>query len=84
MRDLDCREPPPLDGGGKRGRDIGGPDEQTVNNPMAIAARDGTVHFVYCVEYMHCFYRPSDDDGVTRSCRWKLFRQDMAAEQWAG
>ena len=51
----------------KRGKDMGGPNEQTVNNPMAIAARDGTVHFVYCVEYMRCFYMRSDDDGVTWS-----------------
>ena len=51
----------------KLGKDMGGPDEQTVNNPMAIAARDGTVHFVYCVEYMRCFYMRSDDDGVTWS-----------------
>ena len=52
---------------GKLGKDMGGPNEQTVNNPMAIAARDGTVHFVYCVEYMRCFYMRSDDDGVTWS-----------------
>ena len=44
---------------------MGGPDEQTVNNPVAIAGRDGTVHFVYCVEYMRCFYMRSDDDGAT-------------------
>ena len=51
----------------KRGKNMGGPDEQTVNNPMAIAGRDGTVHFVYCVEYMRCFYLRSDDDGITWS-----------------
>lgn len=45
----------------------GGPDEQTVNNPVAIAARDGTVHLLYCVEYMRCFYRRSSDDGLTWS-----------------
>ncbi|MFZ5833474.1 MAG: sialidase family protein, partial [Planctomycetota bacterium] len=53
--------------GGKSRRDFGGPDEQTVNNPMAIADRDGTVHFVYCVEYMRCFYMRSNDDGRTWS-----------------
>lgn len=47
----------------KRGKDMGGPDEQTVNNPVAIAGRNGTVHFVYCVEYMRCFYMRSVDDG---------------------
>jgi sialidase-1 len=39
----------------------------TLNNPLAIADRDGTVHFLYCVEYGRCFYRRSDDDGVTFS-----------------
>jgi len=42
---------------------MGGPDEQTVNNPVAIADRDGTIHFIYCVEYMCCFYMRSEDDG---------------------
>lgn len=45
----------------------GKPDEQTVNNPVAIAARDGTVHFVYCVEYQRAFYQRSTDDGLTWS-----------------
>ena len=45
----------------------GGPDEQTVNNPVAIASRDGTVHLIYCVEYMRCFHVRSTDDGVTWS-----------------
>jgi sialidase-1 len=48
-------------------KDLGGPNEQTVNNPVAIADRDGTVHFLYCVEYMRCFYLRSDDDGVSWS-----------------
>ncbi len=48
-------------------KSVGGPDEQTVNNPMLIADRDGTVHFVYCVEYMRAFYARSTDDGVTWS-----------------
>ena len=47
----------------KRGKDMGGPDDQTVNNPVAIAGRDGTVHFVYCVEYVRCFSMRSEDDG---------------------
>ena len=46
---------------------VGGPTEQTVDNPVAIAARDGTVHFLYCVEYMRCFHRRSTDDGITWS-----------------
>ncbi|MCC5840759.1 MAG: exo-alpha-sialidase [Opitutales bacterium] len=52
---------------GKEGGYFGEPDEQTVNNPMAIAAADGTVHFVYCVEYYRVFYMRSDDDGLTWS-----------------
>ena len=51
----------------KRGKDMGGPDEQTVNNPMAIAGRDGRVHMVYCVEYARAFYMASEDDGVSWS-----------------
>ena len=42
-------------------------DEVTVNNPVAIAGRDGTVHFLYCVEYARCFSMRSDDDGLTFS-----------------
>ncbi len=63
----------------------GGPDEQTVNNPMAIADRDGTVHFVYCVEYMRCFYQRSTDDGVTWSKPVEItasFEQFRAAWPW--
>ena len=33
----------------KKGKDMGGPDEQTVNNPVAIATREGVVHLLYCV-----------------------------------
>ncbi|MDO8538977.1 MAG: sialidase family protein [Opitutaceae bacterium] len=46
----------------------GGISDQTVNNPVAIAdAQSGIVHFLYCVEYMRCFYLRSDDDGATWS-----------------
>lgn len=31
----------------KQKRDMGGPNEQTVNNPVAIAARGGTVHLLW-------------------------------------
>lgn len=51
----------------KRGKNMGGPEEQTVNNPMAIAGRDGLVHMVYCVEYARAFYMVSEDDGVSWS-----------------
>src|SRR5258706_6717420 len=39
----------------------------TYNNPVAIADHDGTVHFLFCLEYMRCFYQRSGDDGVTWS-----------------
>jgi sialidase-1 len=51
----------------KQGGYFGEPDEQTVNNPMAIATADGTVHFIYCVEYYRAFHMRSDDDGLTWS-----------------
>lgn len=42
------------------------PGDNTVNNPVAIVDRQtGAVHFLYCLEYMRCFYMRSDDDGVT-------------------
>jgi len=42
-------------------------NEFTYNNPIAIADRDGTVHFLFCLEYMRCFYQYSKDDGLTWS-----------------
>lgn len=45
---------------------LGKPGDITANNPVAIV--DGNiVHFVYCIEYMRCFYARSDDDGQTWS-----------------
>ena len=43
------------------------PDDITYNNPVAIADRDGTLHFLFCREYMRVFYMRSEDDGVTFS-----------------
>ena len=43
------------------------PNSVTYNNPVLIADRDGTVHMLFCLEYMRCFYQRSDDDGVTWS-----------------
>lgn len=67
----------------KKKKNMGGPEEQTVNNPMLIAARDGTVHLVYCVEYMRSFHSRSEDDGVTWSAPVEItatfdrFRSDI-------
>jgi sialidase-1 len=39
----------------------------TYNNPAAIADRNGSVHFLFCLEYMRAFYMRSDNDGQTFS-----------------
>jgi sialidase-1 len=46
-------------------RSQGKPTDVTYNNPVAIADRNGAVHFLFCVEYMRVFYMRSDDDGET-------------------
>ncbi|MFN7920225.1 MAG: sialidase family protein [Bryobacteraceae bacterium] len=47
---------------------LGAGDGITYNNPVAIVdPRRGTVHFLFCIEYMRAFYMRSDDDGVTFS-----------------
>jgi sialidase-1 len=43
------------------------PDDVTYNNPIAISDRGGAVHFLFCLEYMRCFYMRSEDDGATWS-----------------
>ncbi|TDU70592.1 sialidase-1 [Prosthecobacter fusiformis] len=45
----------------------GGEKEQTVNNPVAIVDANGTIHFLYCLNYARCFYMSSTDDGLTFS-----------------
>lgn len=40
------------------------PDSVTYNNPVLIADSDGTIHMLFCLEYMRCFYQRSDDDGI--------------------
>lgn len=39
----------------------------TYNNPVLIADRNGTVHMLFCLEYMRVFYQRSTDDGVNWS-----------------
>jgi sialidase-1 len=46
-------------------RKIGTKGDVTYNNPLMIADRSGAVHFLFCLEYMRCFYCRSDDDGKT-------------------
>lgn len=43
------------------------PTQVTYNNPVLIADRDGTVHMLFCLEYMRCFYQRSTDDGLSWS-----------------
>ena len=43
------------------------PNDVTYNNPVLIADRDGTVHLLFCLEYMRAFYQRSTDDGLTFS-----------------
>ena len=43
------------------------PNDVTYNNPVLIAGKDGTVHMLFCLEYMRTFYQRSDDDGLTFS-----------------
>ena len=33
----------------------------------SIAGADGTVHLLFCLEYMRSFYQRSEDDGVSWS-----------------
>ncbi len=47
---------------------VGKTGDVTYNNPVLIVDRKtGTVHFLFCIEYMRCFWCKSDDDGVTFS-----------------
>ena len=48
-------------------RNLAQPDAITYNNPVAIADRNGRVHFLFCLEYMRAFYTSSGDDGRTWS-----------------
>jgi sialidase-1 len=48
-------------------RKQGLPTDVTYDNPVAIAAKDGAVHFLFCLEYMRVFCMRSDDDGRTFS-----------------
>ncbi len=43
------------------------PSDVTYNNPVLIADSEGTVHMLFCLEYMRCFYQRSDDAGVSWS-----------------
>ncbi|MFV0443370.1 MAG: exo-alpha-sialidase [Planctomycetaceae bacterium] len=55
------------------------PEDTTYNNPVCIASKEGTVHLLFCLEYMRCFYSRSDDDGIS----WSTPREITTAfEMW--
>lgn len=43
------------------------PGDVTYNNPVLIPDRNGSVHALFCLEYMRCFHCLSADDGLTWS-----------------
>jgi sialidase-1 len=49
-------------------------NDVTYNNPVLIADRDGTVHMVFCLEYMRAFYQRSTDDGASWSAPVEITR----------
>jgi sialidase-1 len=58
------------------------PQDVTYNNPVMVADKDGTVHMLFCLEYMRCFYQRSADDGLTWSqpkeitCTFQAFKKE--------
>ena len=61
------------------------PNDVTYNNPVLIPDRDGTVHMLFCLEYMRCFYQRSADDGVSWSSPIEItaaFEKFRAAYDW--
>lgn len=50
---------------------VSGENENTVNNPLMIAD-NGTVHFLYCVNYHNVFYMKSIDEGESWSSPLEL------------
>ncbi len=46
---------------------LASPDDVTYHNALAIAEANGTVQFLFCLEYSRCFRLQSDDDGLTWS-----------------
>jgi len=63
------------------------PGDNTVNNPVAIVDQEtGAVHFLYCLEYMRCFYERGSTDGanIYRTGRLTVARIDEGWVRGAG
>ncbi len=61
------------------------PNDVTYNNPVLIADSDGTVHMLFCLEYMRAFYQRSTDDGVSWSAPVEItgtFEKFRSAYDW--
>jgi sialidase-1 len=61
------------------------PNDVTYNNPVLIADRDGTVHMLFCLEYMRTFYQRSTDDGMSWSTPVEItgaFEKFKSAYAW--
>ena len=61
------------------------PSDVTYNNPVLVPDRDGSVHMLFCLEYMRCFYQRSNDDGVNWSTPLEItnaFEKFRAAYDW--
>ena len=49
-------------------RNLAQDGEVTYNNPLAIVdGKTGSIHFLFCLEYMRAFHQHSDDDGQSFS-----------------
>ena len=60
-------------------------NDVTYNNPVLIAGHDGTVHMVFCLEYMRCFYQRSTNDGLSWSTPVEItqtFEKFRAGYDW--
>lgn len=61
-------------------------EDVTVNNPVMIASKDGSLHFLWQKDYRQTFYQISLDDGLTFSepvCITKTFEQFKGQLNWS-
>jgi sugar lactone lactonase YvrE len=69
-----------------RAQKLDRPGDNTANNPVAIVDQvTGAIHFLYCLEYMRCFWMQSTDEGATWSEPVEItsvFEQFRPAYNW--